>query len=144
MNTALNIHTNLDFSVGQKKQEMKDEKMDQNHELLYSKQINNNILKIYKTSNDNENINEKFEKKSYIKKKKTNKKNPPKFTIKDYLNNFDPKKYIEKLKEKQKMKYIYTENFDQIKSKELEKIYSYIEYIVFKKNNKLKKMKYIL
>lgn len=144
MNTALNIHTNLDFSVGQKKQEMKDEKMDQNHELLYSKQINNYILKIYKTSNDNENINEKFEKKSYIKKKKTNKKNPPKFTIKDYLNNFDPKKYIEKLKEKQKMKYIYTENFDQIKSKELEKIYSYIEYIVFKKNNNLKKKKDIL
>lgn len=144
MNTALNIHTNLDFSVGQKKQEMKDEKMDQNHELLYSKQINNYILKIYKTSNDNENINEKIEKKSFIKKKKTNKKNPPKFTIKDYLNNFDPKKYIEKLKEKQKMKYIYTENFDQIKSKELEKIYSYIEYIVFKKNNNLKKKKDIL
>ena len=144
MNTALNIHTNLDFSVGQKKQEMKDEKMDQNHELLYSKQINNYILKIYKTSNDNENINEKIEKKSYIKKKKTNKKNPPKFTIKDYLNNFDPKIYIEKLKEKQKMKYIYTENFDQIKNKELEKIYSYIEYIVFKKNNNLKKKKDIL
>jgi len=144
MNTALNIHTNLDFSVGQKKQEMKDEKMDQNHELLYSKQINNYILKIYKTSNDNENINEKIEKKSFLKKKKTNKKNPPKFTIKDYLNNFDPKKYIEKLKEKQKMKYIYTENFDQIKNKELEKIYSYIEYIVFKKNNNLKKKKDIL
>ena len=144
MNTALNIHTNLDYFSGQKKPEMKDEKMDQNHELLYSKQINNYILKIYKTSNDNENINEKFEKKSFIKKKKTNKKNPPKFTIKDYLNNFDPKKYIEKLKEKQKMKYIYTENFDEIKKQELEKIYSYIEYIVFKKNNNLKKKKDIL
>ena len=42
------------------------------------------------------------------------------------------------------MKYIYTENFDQIKNKELEKIYSYIEYIVFKKNNNLKKKKDIL
>ena len=144
MNTALNIHSNLDFFVGQKKPEVRDKKMDQNHELLFSKQINNYILKIYKTSNDNENIIEKIEKKNFVKKKKINKKNPPKFTIKDYLNNFDPKKSIEKLKEKQKMKYIYTENFDEIKKQELDKIYSYIEYIVFKKNNNLKKKKDIL
>jgi len=145
MNTALNIHTSLDYFTGQKKPEKNEEKVDHNHELLYSKQINNYILKIYKTSNDN-NIdnNERTEKKSFVQKKKINKKNPPKFTIKDYLNNFDPKKYIEKLKEKQKMKYIYTENFDEIKNKELDKIYSYIEYIVFKKNNNLKKKKDVL
>jgi hypothetical protein len=142
MNTALSVQNNLDFFDKQKKPEIKEGKMDQNQELLYSKQINNYILKIYKTSNDNN--NEKTEKKKFVKKKKINKKNPPKFTIKDYLNNFDPKKYIEKLKEKQKTKYIYTENFDEIKNKELDKIYSYIEYFVFKKNNNLKKKKDIL
>ena len=142
MNTALNIHTNTDFFLGQKKIEKNEEKVEQNHELLYSKQINNYILKIYKTSNDNN--NEKTERKSFVKKKKMNKKNRPKFTIKDYLNNFDPKKYIKKLKDKQKSKYIYTENFDEIKNKELDKIYSYIEYFVFKKNNNLKKKKDIL
>ena len=142
MNTSLSIQNKIDCFDGPKNSEVKEKKMEKNHELLYSKQINNYILKIYKTSNDNS--NEKTEKKKVVKKKKINKKNLPKFTIKDYLNNFNPKKYIEKLKEKQKTKYIYTENFDEIKNKELDKIYSYIEYFVFKKNNNLKKKKDIL
>ena len=142
MNTALSIHNKLDCSAGQKKPEIKEVKTDEIQELLYSKKFNNYILKIYKTSNDNN--NEKTKKKNVVKKKKINKKNPPKFTIKDYLNNFDPKKYIEKLKEKAKNRNIYTKNFDENKNKELDKIYSYIEYFVFKKNNNLKKKKDIL
>jgi len=151
MNTVLNLHSDLNMLLGEKKNSKYDINGDnkgqlyENQELLYSQKFNNFILKIYKASDSQSQsqINQKKHeiKKNIINKKQTKKKKSksPKFTIKDYLNNFDPKKYIKKLKDKQIN--IYDEDLNGIKNKELDKITAYIEYFVFKKNKSQKKKK---
>jgi len=152
MNTVLNLHSDLNMLLGEKTSNRKYEengdnkghKLFENQELLYSQKINNFILKIYKTSDSQSQSQpnqKKSEKRQYINKKaiKKKKSKAPKFTIKDYLNSFDPQKYIKKLKEKQLN--VYGEDLNEIKNKELEKANAYIEYFVFKKNKSQKKKK---
>lgn len=158
MNTELNIQSGLNMSLAEKTNRKYEENGDnkgnkpyRNQELLYSQKFNNFILKIYKTSDSQSQSqnkirqnNQKFEEKKAFNKKKIKKKKSkvPKFTIKDYLNSFDPEKYIKNLKDKQ------LNNNDgelnEIKNKTLEKTKAYIEYFVFKKNKSQKKKKDIL
>ena len=63
----------------------------------------------------------------------------PNFSIKDYLNNFDPKNFIKKMKGKQIN--IYSKDLNEIKNKTLEKTIAYIEYSVFNKNKSQKRRK---
>ena len=106
----------------------------QNQKLLYSKKFNNYIFKIYKAVEPKEG-----------KKNKNNNKMPnlryrnksPKFCIKDYLNNFNPQKYIQNIKNKIKNSNI--GNSKNIKNKLLDKSFDYIEFNVFKNIKFLKK-----
>ena len=109
----------------------------QNQELLYSKKISGYILKIYKAVPEKKNINKKEDK---IGKKKLKKKNnkKPKFTIKDYINSFNPKKYIKKIDNKISKGEIGNLNDD--KKKLLDRTLNYIDFYIYK-NNKLYKKK---
>jgi hypothetical protein len=151
MHTDLNLHSDLKMSLQEKTNrkykengDNKGNKVYENQELLYSQKFNNFILKIYKTSDSqsqSQQNQQKPEEKRFINKNPTKKKKSkaPKFTIKDYLNSFDPEKYIKNLKDKQ------LNNNDgelnEIKNKTLEKTKAYIEYFVFKKNKSQKKRK---
>lgn len=109
----------------------------QNQELLYSKKISGYILKIYKALPEKKTISkkeDKFEKKKL--KKKNNKK--PKFTITDYLNSFNPKKYIKKIDNKINRGEIGNPNDN--KKKLLDRTLNYIDFYIYK-NNKLYKKK---
>ena len=146
MNTVLNLHSDLNKLLEGKKNRKYEENGDNrsniaydNQELLYSQKFNNFILKIYKTSDSQSQNQQKPEEKIIKKQKKKKKKKSEKFTIKDYLNSFEPKKYIKKLKDKQLN--IYAEDLNEIKNKTLEKSNAYIEYFVFKKNKSQKKKK---
>ena len=115
-------------------------KMTQNQKLLYSKKISGYILKIYKDVPKNKNtkkINDKNESKKTGKNKKK-----PKFTIKDYLNNFSPKKYIKKIKKTIKRGNIGNPNYD--KKKILDKTLSYFDFYITRNNKNLKKKQDIL
>jgi hypothetical protein len=154
MHTDLNLHSDLKMSLQDKTNRKYEENGDnkgnkvyENQELLYSQKFNNFILKIYKTSDSQSQSQQKQQKpeeKRFINQKQIKKKKSkaPKFTIKDYLNSFDPEKYIKNLKDKQ------LNNNDgelnEIKNKTLEKTKAYIEYFVFKKNKSQKKKKDIL
>jgi len=144
ISTALNLSSNLD--IEEKKSPKYEEnggnkviKPFENQDLLYS-QIFKNFIKVNKNSESQSQQNQqKYEEKNFINKKKTEKekKNSSKFTIKDHLNNFDPQKYIKKLKDKQIN--IDSEDLNEIKNEELRNSTEYIEYLIFKKDKSQKK-----
>ena len=150
MKTVLNLHKDLNYLYGDSgsKNDNKiikenNEKGFQNHELLYSTKFNNYVVKIYKTNEDKEKKSKMITKKK-LKFKIQNKKPPkksnnksPKFTIKEYLHSFNPKNFIEKIKNKQNE--IDIGDSKEMKEQLLDKAYIYIENFIFKKNKNKKK-----
>jgi hypothetical protein len=115
-------------------------KMIKNQKLLYSKKISGYILKIYKAVPKKKNNKKNDDKNEFKKNGKYKKKT--KFTIKDYLNNFSPKKYIKKIKNTIKKGNIGNPNYD--KKKILDKTLSYLDFYITKNNKNLKKRQDIL
>ena len=152
MNSVLNLHRDLNMLSGEKKSSKYEENEDnrskqsyENQNLLYSQIFKNFIIKVYKNSDSHSQQNQqKYAEKIFINKKQTKKKKKksPNFSIKDYLNNFDPKNFIKKMKGKQIN--IYSKDLNEIKNKALEKTVAYIEYSVFNKNKSQKKKKDLL
>ena len=97
------------------------EKKNQNPELLYSEKINNYIVKIFKSSEKKQIKNKNNSNNSItINNNKSKKKKN-----KNYLNDFDPKIYIEDIK--RKLKYKNVGNFTKLKNKIIMKTKDYIE-----------------
>ena len=145
MKTVLNIHKNIDNMFGDNNSKKdnnihieKKGKGLQNQELLYSQKFNNYVVRIYKTNENKKNfIKTNLEKKNKYKKlKKKYSNKSPKFTIKEYLKSFDPKKYIKKIKNKEFE--INIGDSKEMKAQLLDKTNIYIENLIFKKN-KIKK-----
>ena len=149
INSVLNLNRVLNILSGEKKSPKYEENEDnrgkkpyENQNLLYSQIFKNFIIKVYKNSdNESQQNHQKYDEKIFVKKKQTKKekKNSPNFSIKDCFNNFDPKNFIKKLKDKQIN--IYSKDLNEIKNKTLEKTLAFIEYSVFKKNKNQKKKK---
>ena len=114
----------------------KDKKGAENHELLYSKKLNNYIFKVYKTVENNKNLdNTKKRIFNFIFK---NKKKSSKYCIRDYLN-FDLQKYVKEIKNKIESEDIGNPTIS--KKKLLDKSFDYVDYYICEKN-KLYKKKY--
>ena len=145
INKQLNLLANEDILEKEKDKE-KGEKIEifkglNNQNLLYSKKVNNYIFQIYK---DVDPLKAKRLRNSCVIKnngilnlRSKNIKSPKKFTVKDYINNFNPKKYIRKIKKKIKKSNI--GDSSEIKNKILEKTYDTIDYSIFKNNKIMKK-----
>ena len=119
---------NLEDQKKEKKEET------EKQELLYSRKIENYIFKIYKEVNKR---NEKGALYNYKSNNNNNNKNitSPKISIEYYLNHINPKKYVNKIKEK--LKNEEKGNPDISKNKIIFKTYEYIEDFI-SLNNKRK------
>ena len=104
-----------------------------NQKLLYSKKFNNYIVKIYKAVDHKPLLNPRKNKKNELEFYKTrNKDKSPKYYIMDYLNSFDPKKSLAKIKDKIKIANI--GNPKRAKKLLLDEAYENLEYLIYKKN----------
>jgi hypothetical protein len=151
MKTFLNINKQLNLLANEDILEKENDKEKEgkieifkglnNQNLLYSKKVNNYIFQIYK---DVDPLKAKRLRNSCVIKnngilnlRSKNIKSPKKFTVKDYINNFNPKEYIRKIKKKIKKSNI--GDSSEIKNKILEKTYDTIDYSIFKNNKIMKK-----
>ena len=132
----LNSDGNLKSGNEEENEDNKDDtgKNIKNKKLLYSKKVNNYIFKIYKAVN----TPKKFINNNNVKNTRPrNNKRFSNFSTIKYLNNFNPKNYINKIKYKIKNGNI--GNSKEIKNKILEKSYDYLEYHINKINKNIKK-----
>ena len=149
MKTFLNINKQLDFLTNEgmlkseKEEENEENKKEskkgiKNQKLLYSKKVNNYIFKIYKAIE----TTKKFENKNkdFLKTRNKNIRKSIKISTKYYLENFNPKKYIKKIKNK--IEYENIGNSEEIKSKIIYKSFDYIESYIFKNNKNVKKKQF--
>ena len=149
MKTVFNLNKQIDLLTSEiklkeknveEKEEQKEENKKksrkglQNQKLLYSKKFNNYIFKIYKAVDPKK--DSKNKKNNYNLKNRNNNKSPN-FCFKDYLNNFNPKNYIQNIKNKIKKGNI--GNSKKVKNKLLDKCYDYIEYNAYKSIKNYKK-----
>ena len=104
-----------------------------NQKLLYSKKFNNYIVKIYKAVDHKPLLNPRKNRKNGLEFYKIrNKDKSPKYYIMDYLNSFDPKKSLAKMKDK-----INSANIGNPKREKkllLDQAYENLEYLIYKKN----------
>ena len=103
---------------------LKEDKDNQNHQLLYSQKYQNFIFKIYKADDS---LKKSERTKTF---QNQNKKKTSKFSIKEYLNDLEPNKYINKLRDKMKNKEL--PNAQESKNILLHKSKEYIENFIFK------------
>ena len=141
MKTFLEVNKDIDLLINEQKLKKeieennddntkKDGKGILNQKLLYSKKVNNYIVKIYKAV-DQKLIRNQQKKNGLDFYKSINKDKSPKYYIMDYLNNFDPKKYIQKIKDK--IEKVNIGNSKKSKKDLLKKTYENIEYLINKK-----------